>query len=627
MEISKEKIAALVTEIQNGNNGAFNELYKLTSERAYYVALEFVKKDEDAQDILQESYVKALSKIGELDKPESFQSWLNQIVANKSKDFLKKKKPMLFEAEENEVFEVLPDEDLNFRPESSLDQNELQRTVMEVLDELNEEKRACVLMMYFEELSVSEIAQTLEIPEGTVKTRLFAARKDLKEKFAKRGITSAYSVAPIGVVLWAMRKSCITAGAAFAESAGSATVLTGITASTAASAAAATAATSATAAAAGTATAGTATAKAAGGIGAKIAAMSLAKKVVAGIAAVAVIGGTTAGVVTVTRNAENKSDENNAPANNVVESVTENEYADGYYTDGYYTYTLDSNNNATIVDCDPSLSGDVVIPSELDGHKVAAIGCIKKENFQELPENVYVYNNKETVEIFEHLNANNGAFSKCIGITSITVPESIERIELGAFTGCLSLKRFNVDSSNPNYSSDENGVLFSKDKKTLISYPTASASSAYTVPDSVTEIEPFAFLSCKNIQNLKLSSAIKEMNTLSFVYCKFGTVILPEGIERTNSFSFLYCHYYKLYLPKSLTVVYPEGILSYTPVPDAITRVPVQPEIDMNAQMFYAGNDDEFRSIAFVTTNVHGEEEIIENVSSDGFILNTPAPY
>ncbi len=617
MEISKEKIAALVTEIQNGNNCAFNELYKLTSERAYYVALEFVKKDEDAQDILQESYVKALSKIGELDKPESFQSWLNQIVANKSKDFLKKKKPMLFEAEENEVFEVLPDEDLSFRPESSLDQNELQRTVMEVLDELNEEKRACVLMMYFEELSVSEIAQTLEIPEGTVKTRLFAARKDLKEKFAKRGITSAYSVAPIGVVLWAMRKSCITAGAAFAESSGSATVLTGITASTAASAAA----TSATAAAAGT-----ATAKAAGGIGAKIAAMSLAKKVVAGIAAVAVIGGTTAGIVTVTRNAENKADENNAPANNVVESVTENEYADGYYTDGYYTYTLDGNKNATIVDCDPSLSGDVIIPSELDGHKVAAIGCIKKENFQELPENVYVYNNKETVEIFEHLNANNGAFSKCIGITSITVPEGIEKIELGAFTGCLNLKRFDVDGNNPNYSSDENGVLFSKDKKTLVSYPTASALSAYTVPDSVTEIEPLAFSNCKNIQNIKLSSAMKEINPLSFMYCTFGTVILPEGIEKINSCGFLICNYDKIYLPKSLTVVYPVSILSYTPVPDAGTRVPVQPEIDMNAQMFYAGNDDEFRSISFIETNEQGEE-VIENVSSDGIILNTPAPF
>lgn len=615
MEISKEKIAALVTEIQNGNNGAFNELYKLTSERAYYVALEFVKKDEDAQDILQESYVKALSKIGELDKPESFQSWLNQIVANKSKDFLKKKKPMLFEAEENEVFEVLPDEDLNFRPESSLDQNELQRTVMEVLDELNEEKRACVLMMYFEELSVSEIAQTLEIPEGTVKTRLFAARKDLKEKFAKRGITSAYSVAPIGVVLWAMRKSCITAGAAFAESAGSATVLTGITASTAASAAAATAAataaTSATAAAAGT-----ATAKAAGGIGAKIAAMSLAKKVVAGIAAVAVIGGTTAGVVTVTKNGKNKA----APANNIVMIATEQEY-----TNGYYTYTLDGN-NATIVDCDPSLSGDVIIPSELDGHKVIAIGNRTVETTEDIPESFYIHNPEEVIEITEYFSSKMNAFAKCTEITSIKVPESIERIELGTFRGCIKLARIDVDSNNLNYSSDENGVLFSKDKKTLISYPPASPITAYSIPESVTEIEPFAFFGCENINDLKLSPNIKETNCFSFYTSVFDTIVIPEGVEKISHLTFGLCSYNKMYLPKSLTHIYAESILSYTNVPDAGTRVPVQPEIDMNAQMFYAGNDDEFRSISFIETNEQGEE-VIENVSSDGIILNTSAPF
>lgn len=277
-----ERIALLVTEIQNGNERAFDELYKLTSQRAYYVALEFVKNEDIVQDILQESYIKALSKIKELGKPESFQSWLNQIVANKSKDFLKKKKPMLFEAEENEVYEALPDEDTSFSPEENLDQNELQRTVMEVLDELNEEKRACVLMMYFEELSVSEIAETLEIPEGTVKTRLFSARKDLKEKFSKRGITSAYSVAPIGIVLWAMRRTSITAGATFAASSGSSTVLAGITASGVLAASGATAAT----------VAGT-------GIAAKIAALTVAQKAIAGVSVAAVVIGGTVGVATV----------------------------------------------------------------------------------------------------------------------------------------------------------------------------------------------------------------------------------------------------------------------------------------------------------------------------------------
>ena len=147
MEINNELIAELVTKVQNGDGNAFNKLYELTNQRAYFVALEFVKNDSDAEDILQDSYIKALQKITELDKPESFQGWLNRIVANKCKDFIKKKKPMLFEAEENEVFEVIPDEDTSFTPEENLDQTELQRTVLEILDELSEEKRACIMRL------------------------------------------------------------------------------------------------------------------------------------------------------------------------------------------------------------------------------------------------------------------------------------------------------------------------------------------------------------------------------------------------------------------------------------------------------------------------------------------------
>ncbi len=310
MEVDKQRIAELVAQIQGGDNSAFDELYKLTSKRAYFVALEFTKNNQDAEDILQESYIKALSKINELDKPESFSSWLNQIVANKSKDFLKKKKPMLFEAEENEVFEVLPDEDTSFSPEENLDQTELQKTVMEVLDELSEEKRACVLMMYFEELSVGEIAETLEIPEGTVKTRLFSARKDLKDKFAKRGITSAYCVAPIGVVIWALRRMSDAISRTFVGTGASAKVLAGITvAGTGTAASVAVAGTTAATAAAAVGTASTATATATGtGIATKIAALTVAQKVVAGVSVAAVVAGGTVGVVTVANNDDKKDD-------------------------------------------------------------------------------------------------------------------------------------------------------------------------------------------------------------------------------------------------------------------------------------------------------------------------------
>lgn len=310
MEINKSRVAELVVRIQEGDNTAFNELFELTNERAYFVALEFTKNNHDAEDILQESYIKALSKIKELDKPDSFLSWFNQIVANKSKDFLKKKKPTLFESDENEAFEVIPDEDIEFCPESSVDQSELQKTVLEVLDELKEEKRACIMMMYFQELSVGEIAQSLEIPEGTVKTRLFSARKDLKEMFAKRGITALYSAVPIGVVVWAMCQTSAQVKKAFAASAAYAKVASGVMAATTGAAAAVTGGTAAvatetsaivgTGAAGGGATAASAGIAATGtGIVAKVTALTVAQKVIAGVSLAAVVAGSAAGIATV----------------------------------------------------------------------------------------------------------------------------------------------------------------------------------------------------------------------------------------------------------------------------------------------------------------------------------------
>lgn len=378
MEVDKQRIAELVSQIQSGDNSAFDELYKLTSERAYFVALEFTKNNQDAEDILQESYIKALSKISELDKPESFSSWLNQIVANKSKDFLKKKKPMLFEAEENEVFEALPDEDTSFSPEESLDQTELQKTVMEVLDELSEEKRACVLMMYFEELSVGEIAETLEIPEGTVKTRLFSARKDLKDKFAKRGITSAYSVAPIGVVIWALRRMSDAVSKTFVGSGTSAKVFAGITvagAGTAASVAAAgtTAATTAAAIGAGSATA-TGAAATGTGIAAKIAALTVAQKVVAGVSVAAVVAGGTVGVVTVANNDDKKDD------------ISTTAYTEEYTTSPSFETTLAVNALGTV---------EFSETTELSGSEAAGIESSAAKNSTTTHQNI---TNKTTVK-------------------------------------------------------------------------------------------------------------------------------------------------------------------------------------------------------------------------------------
>ena len=208
-------------------------------------------------------------------------SWFNRIVANKSKDYIKKKKPSLFECDEDEAYEVIADENMTFSPEENVDKEDLRITVMQALDELSEDKKACIVMMYYEENSIGEIAKCLEIPEGTVKTRLYHGRNELKRCFERAGVTSLYSAAPIGIIIWALRSSAQTAQASFAASPAYTSVLAGVKAAAVSTAAAATAAS--------TTTAGTAVAAAAAST--TVATGATAKVIAIAVAGVVAIGG------------------------------------------------------------------------------------------------------------------------------------------------------------------------------------------------------------------------------------------------------------------------------------------------------------------------------------------------
>ncbi len=305
MKDENKKIARLIKQIQRGNQSAFEEFYKMTSSKAYFIALKITQNEHDAEDILQESYIKALEKINEIDTSQNVTSWFLKIVSNKSKDLLKSKNRIVFEGEEETVFDEIPEDKTEFSPEENLNQEELRLEVMAAIDELTAEKRTCIMMMYFGDMSVKEIAESIEVPESTVKNRLYTARKDLKTRFEKNG-NILYGAALGGVLIWALNKTSVTASAAFLASAASAEIVAGATAAYTAGATVTATAATATTAAASTAAASTAatTAVSAGtGIAAKIAVISVAQKIAVGVAATAVIGGSTAGVVTVVKNA------------------------------------------------------------------------------------------------------------------------------------------------------------------------------------------------------------------------------------------------------------------------------------------------------------------------------------
>lgn len=183
-----DNIADIVEKAKNGDSDAFGKLFEISYNKAYYTALKITKNEHDAQDLIQDGYVKAFTSLSSLKDNSKFISWLNCIVANNCRNYLVKKKPSTFSQFEDDdsdfdFVDTLEDEDEGVLPESVVDSKETKRMVTECINKLPEQQQICVMMFYYDELSVKEIAQALNIPEGTVKSRLNKARNTLRKEF------------------------------------------------------------------------------------------------------------------------------------------------------------------------------------------------------------------------------------------------------------------------------------------------------------------------------------------------------------------------------------------------------------------------------------------------------------
>ena len=180
----EQSIRELVERAKMGDQQAIAALYEKTSRKAYYLSLQLVKDQDQAQDILQDAFLKVFTNLNMLQQPENFQGWLDTIVINKSKDYLKKKKPVLFSqmtgSEEPDSEPDFEDERGYFSPEKQVDYQETKRLVQEMIDRLPEEQRMAVVLYYLENLSVGQIARLMECSEGTIKSRLNYGRKSIK---------------------------------------------------------------------------------------------------------------------------------------------------------------------------------------------------------------------------------------------------------------------------------------------------------------------------------------------------------------------------------------------------------------------------------------------------------------
>ena len=162
----------LVKKAIKGNEEAFETLVREQHEKLYRTAFLYVRNKDDALDIVQEAVCKAYMSIGQLKQPEYFSTWLTKILIRTAYDLLKKKKKHVLNGED--FLELVHDEQ-PLKTEDRLD-------LVQAIAHLRIPYQTAIILFYYHDQSIQTIAETMDKPEGTIKTYLHRAKQELKNQ-------------------------------------------------------------------------------------------------------------------------------------------------------------------------------------------------------------------------------------------------------------------------------------------------------------------------------------------------------------------------------------------------------------------------------------------------------------
>ena len=216
--MEQTELLELIAKSQSGSRDAQEKLVLAVQNRVYYHCLKTLRNEDDAMDAVQDILISMLGGLNTLRSPESFWAWLNQITCRTCcRRMARQHREVQLLAPEELLEENLDDQT---SPEDALDSEENRRIIYELVDGLPETQRLCVLMYYYDEIPVKDIASILETTEGTVKSRLHYARQRIKkgvERYASQGFT-LYGVSPLPFLRYFLQqeaaRTCLDAAAA-----------------------------------------------------------------------------------------------------------------------------------------------------------------------------------------------------------------------------------------------------------------------------------------------------------------------------------------------------------------------------------------------------------------------------
>ncbi len=183
---SEDLDQSLVLRVQQGDKSAFDLLVLKYQHRIMHLVNRYVKDPSEAQDVAQDTFIKAYRALADFRGESAFYTWLYRIAINTAKNYLLSRSRRHFDneidvqdAEQVENVAQLKDMDT---PENLLMNEQIVKVIKEAIEKLPEEMRIAITLREFEGMSYEEIAEAMDCPIGTVRSRIFRAREAIDEK-------------------------------------------------------------------------------------------------------------------------------------------------------------------------------------------------------------------------------------------------------------------------------------------------------------------------------------------------------------------------------------------------------------------------------------------------------------
>lgn len=180
--MKSKSLSDLIERVKMDDEEAFNELYRKYHRLVHYIAFQLTKNEADADDIVQETFLQVQSSIHDLKDPSLIKAWIGRIAHSKSITLLRRKKDQQMSDRQADYLINQTEVRKEFCPNKQIHHTTDMEVLHQCIAELKLPYREILILYYFVQLSIKEICEVLQIPEGTAKSRLLYGKKNLKER-------------------------------------------------------------------------------------------------------------------------------------------------------------------------------------------------------------------------------------------------------------------------------------------------------------------------------------------------------------------------------------------------------------------------------------------------------------